>query len=230
MAGRVESSKFPLKTIGFWTIFTLIFSLTVILSGCVNQQQSITFAENVSPEQKKVELKKRLERRYDDEQTHFLLAQLYHAERSFDDAEFYYNNSLRFDPVYKPAQAGIIKLFLDRGDKLKAQHYLENYMSLAGENPTKIVELAREFQEQGLDTYAMDCFQKALDIAPKSAEVHKYLGYFYLSRNDSEKAREHFQTSFEIDATQHDVSRELGKLEVPVEYEGPVPKELAGEG
>ncbi|MBN2588720.1 MAG: hypothetical protein JXA96_02570 [Sedimentisphaerales bacterium] len=219
MAGKIESSKIALRYSGSWTSYIYIFTLLVFLSGCVNQQYG-NFADNVSPEQKKVELKKRLERRYNDAPTHFLLAQLYHADRSWDDAEFYYNNSLRFDPVYRPAQAGMVKLFVDRGDTLKAQHYFENYLNQVGDIPSKIVELGREFQEQGLDTYAMTCFNKGLTIAPKSAEVHKSLGYFYLSKNNKDKAREHFETSFNIDSTQKDVARELGFLGVPIVYEG----------
>ncbi|MBN1974313.1 MAG: hypothetical protein JW787_11785 [Sedimentisphaerales bacterium] len=224
MAGEVESSKLAKKCLSFWTIYIFVFSLVIILSGCVSRPSG-TFADNVSSEQKKVELKRRLEKvKYDDPTTHFLLAQLYHADRAWDDAEFYYNNALTYGPVYMPAQAGIVKLFIDRGDKLKAQHYFENYSNLAGKKPSALVELGREFQQQGLDTYALECFQKAFDLAPKSAEVHKYLGYYYLSKNDKDKARECFENSFNLDRNQHDVSRELGKLGVPVVYEGKPPK------
>ena len=221
MAGKVKSIKITKRYSGFIYIFA--FSFLVILFGCV-QQPRPNFSDDISPEQKKVELKRSLDRRYNDPPTHFLLAQLYHAEGAWDDAEFYYNNALRFDPVYRPAQAGLVKLFIDRGDTLKAQHYYENYMNQVGDNPSKIVELAREFQVQGLDSYAMKCFNEALSIAPKSAEVHKYLGYFYLSRNDKDKAREHFEESFNTDNTQEDIARELGKLGVPIIYEGIPPE------
>jgi tetratricopeptide (TPR) repeat protein len=222
MAGKSDSRKNAKNYSGLWTTYILVFSLLVFLSGCVNQQ-GYAFSDNISPEQKKVELKERLKRRYNDPQAHFLLAQLYQADRSWDDAEFYYNNSLRFDPVYMPAQVGMVKLFLDRSDALKAQHYFENYLNLAGEKPSNIVKLGREFQDQGVDSYAMACFDKALAIAPKSAEVHKYLGYFYLRKNDRNKAIDHFEESFNIDSTQKDVSRELGILGVPVVYDGKAP-------
>ena len=88
---------------------------------------------------------------------------------------------LRFDPVYIPAQVGMVKLFLDRGDTVKAQHYFENYLNLVGDNPSNIVKLAREFQDQRVDNYAMACFNKALEIAPKSAEVQKALGFSTLA-------------------------------------------------
>ena len=225
MAGKVKNIKSIMKYPYFKTIFILVFSLTVILSGCVDPQQNGTFADGISPEQKKVELKKKLERRYKDSETHFLLAQLYHAERNFEDADFHYNRALQYDPVYRPAQAGKVKLYIDRGETLRAQHYFDECINQIGDYPIKIVELAREFQEQNVDTYALTCFNKALELAPKSAEVNKYFGYYYLSRNNEDMARKYFEESFIIDSTQKDVSRELGNLGVPVIYEGkpPVP-------
>ena len=222
MAGKTESSKIRIRKSGSWTIYICVFSLIVFLTGCVNQQP-ITFAENVTPSQKKVELKKRLDRRFNDYEASFLLAQLYHAEKSYDDAEFYYENALRANPVYKPAQAGLVKLFVDRGETVKAQHYFENYLNLAGDIPSKIIELAQAFQDQGVDTFALASLNKALSIAPKSAEVNKALGYYYLKRNDKDKAREYFENSFNIDSKQDDVARELGFLGVPVVYEGKSP-------
>ncbi len=222
MAGKVESILIAKKCSGSWTTYILVLSLLAFLTGCVNQQP-ISFADNVTPSQKKVELQERLKRRYEDPQAHFLLAQLYHAEKSYDNAEFHYNRSLQFDPVYMPPQVGMVKLFLDRGDTVKAQNNFEVYLNLAGDKPTNIIRLAREFQDQRVDNFAIACFNKALEIAPKSAEVQKALGYFYLSRNDKDKAREHFEESFNIDSTQEDVSRELGALGVPVVYDGRTP-------
>ena len=224
MAGKVESCKIKTRYSGFLTIFISVFFLLIFLSGCQNQQR-ITFAENTTPEQKKVELKRWLNEKYhyDDSEAHFLLAQIYHSERNFDDAEFEYNRALQFDPVYRPAQAGLVKLYIDRGDTVKAQHYFENSLNQIGDNPIKIVEFAREFQNQGLDSYALAAFNKALQIAPKSAEVNKYLGYFYLNQNNKDKAREYFENSFNIDSTQEDVARELGKLGVPIIYDAMPP-------
>lgn len=224
MAGKVESNDMPGRYLGFWTIVIFISFLMIIPAGCTNPQPGKGFAGTISPEQKKAELKKKLSRRYEDSQTHFLLGQLYHADRAWDDAEFYYNNALRFDPVYRPAQAGMIKLCVDKGDTLKAQNYLDIYMNHAGESPDQLIDLAAELQKQNVDKYALICFNKALAIAPKSAKVNKAVAYYYLNRNEKDKAREYFENSFNIDRNQPDVSRELGKLNVPIVYESKPPK------
>ncbi len=224
MAGDIEKSKITSCCLSFLSIYFLLFAIIIFLSGCRQPQQGGGFINSVPPEQKKADLKAQLNRKYEDPQTHYLLGQLYHADRAWDDAEFYYNNALRFDPVYRAAQAAMIKLCVDKGDTVRAQHYLDVYMNQAGENPDKLVDLARELQQQQMDTYALTCFNKALEIAPKSANAHKYLGYYYLSKNEKEKAKEHFQVSFEIDGTQHDVALELGKLGVPVVYDARPPQ------
>jgi len=226
MAGEVKSRKITKRFLSFWRSLIFISTFTLILVGCSNPKQG-DFGPTVSPEQKKVELQKSLERKFENPRAHYLLGQLYHAERMWDDAEYHYNNSLRFDPVYRPAQAAMIKLLLDRGDTVKAANYLDSYMNQAAGSPGKLLELALEFQQQQLDTYALSCFQQALDLAPNSANIHKHLGYFYLSRDDKVKAREHFEISFNNDRNQPDVSRELGKLSVPVVYE-PKPGTTAG--
>jgi tetratricopeptide (TPR) repeat protein len=224
MAGDVINRKIPKYISCFWSIFVLLSFIIIFLGGCTRLQQSGGMVNSVSPEQKKAELKAKLDRKYEDPQTHFLLGQLYHADRVWDEAEFYYNNALRFDPVYRPAQAAMIKLCVDKGDTVKAKNYLDIYMNQAGESPDKLVDLARELQRQQMNTYALTCFNKALEIAPKSANVHKYLGYFYLSQNEKEKASEHFQESFKIDSSQYDVARELGKLGVPIIYDAKPPQ------
>jgi Tfp pilus assembly protein PilF len=220
MAGLVKSRKLIRQYLSFWHFFIFSSFFIILLTGCTRPRANGSFAVTVPPEQKKVELQEKLKHKFEDPQTHFLLGQLYHAEKAWDDAEYEYNMALRFDPVYRPAQAAMVKLLMDRGDKLKAQHYFDTYMNQVSDSPDKLIELATELQQQQLDTYALDCYQKALKIAPNSAKVYKSLGYFYLSRNDKDKARESFETSFKLDGNQPDVARELGKLSVPIVYDG----------
>ncbi len=219
MAGTVKSRRLEGKFSSFWQVLILVSFFTIILSGCTTPKTDNGFSMPVPPEKKKAELRESLKRNFEDPQTHFLLGQLYHADKDWADAEYEYNLALRFDPVYRPAQAAMIKLQVDRGDNLKAQHYFEIYMNQAGDSPKKLVDLATNFQQQNVDTFALKAFQKALDIAPNSAMVHKYLGYFYLSRNDKEKAKEYFENSYRLDGNQPDVALELGKLGVPIVYD-----------
>lgn len=219
MAGVVKSKMTEMKVLSFWQISILVSLLAIILSGCETPKPQADFSVPIPPEKKKAELKESLKRNFEDSQTHFLLGQLYHADKAWDDAEYEYNLALRFNPTYRPAEAAMIKLQVDRGDNLKAQHYFEIYMNQAGDSPKKLVDLATNLQQQNVDTYALKCFQKALDIAPNSAMVHKYMGYFYLSKNNKEKAKEYFENSYKLDANQPDVALELGKLGVPIVYD-----------
>ncbi len=161
-----------------------------------------------------------MDQKFEDSGKLFLLGQLYHADKAWDEAEYYYKNSLRFDPIYKPAQAAMIKLMLDRGEPARAQQYLDTYMKQVANSPDKLIELGVEFQQQKLDPYALDCFQKVIELVPNSPEGYKYMGYFYLNKNDKDKATEYFKKSFNLDRLQDDVAFELGKLNVPIVYPG----------
>ncbi|MEJ2649962.1 MAG: hypothetical protein P8016_16325, partial [Sedimentisphaerales bacterium] len=139
MAGVVKSRKLMAKSLGFRNISVFVFFLMIVLTGCTNPGPNNDYYSNLSTEQKKAELRRSLEKNFEDSQTHFLLGQLYQADKAWDDAEYQYNLALRFDPVYRPAQAAMVKLLLDRGDPVKAQHYLETYMNQVKDSPDKLV-------------------------------------------------------------------------------------------
>ena len=218
MAGIVKSMKMHKKLVSFWRFFIFISFLSIISAGCSQPYWNDRYFSTLPPEQQKVELKKYLDVKFEDPQKLFMLGQLYHRDKQWDNAEFYYTNSLRFDPFYRPAQAAMIKLALDRGDQAEAQKYFDMYINQAGKSTDKLIELALEFQQQNLDTYALSCYQKALEIDPNSAKTYKYLGYYYLYKDDKAKAKEAFEKSFNIDRVQPDVALELGRLEVPIVY------------
>ena len=217
MAGKVKSLKLNIEEISFWRTLTCFFFFSFLLvTGC-NETLTENDLAHVTPSEKKVELQKSLDRKFENPQAHYLLGQLYQAERDWPNAEYHYNTALRFDPVHSPAQAAMVKLFLDRGDTMKAANYLEIYMNQVEGSANQLLELALEFQKQDLDNYALNCFEKALALAPNSAKVHKYLGYFYLEKNDKIKAEDHFVLSYELNNKQPDVAYELGLLGVQVQ-------------
>ena len=223
MTGKVKSLKLDIKKMSFWRTLTCFFFFSVLLfyslliTGC-NENLNEEDLAHVTPSEKKVELQKSLDRKFENPQAHYLLGQLYQAERDWPNAEYHYNTALRFDPVYRPAQAAMVKLFLDRGDTAKAVNYLEIYMNQAEGSANQLLELALEFQKQNLDNYALTCFQKALNLAPNSAKIHKQLGYFYLEKSDKVSAEEHFVRSFNIDPLQPDIASELGKLGLTIGF------------
>jgi len=225
MASKVKGrKKSEMKRPFFWLdlfgVFSFAFLLlcTTLLVGCDNNTQTtgMNTVKQTSPKERKAQLLKSLDRKFENPDAHFELGRLYHAEREWSQAEWRYNRALGFDPVHRPAQAAMVKLFIDSGDPSKSRTYADIYMNQVFSSPTQSLELALAFQNERLDDYAMACFQQALNLSPNSPEIHKKIGYYYLSRNDKERAKEYFTRSFQLNPRQPEVAGELGRLGVEV--------------
>jgi len=168
-------------------------------------------------EEKKARLLKQLHRKFENPDAHFELGQLYQANGMWAQAEYYYHNTLSFDPVHRRAQAARVKVLLDGGDTAKAKLLADEYMTQASSSAEKSLRLALAFQEQGLEEYALACYQQALHLAPNSAEINKQIGYYYLSKNDNVRAKAFLVRSFRLNPNQPEVAGELGRLGVVVE-------------
>jgi Flp pilus assembly protein TadD len=86
------------------------------------------------------------------------------------------------------------------------------------------------FEKQGLDDYALKCYQDALKMSPDSPTVNRQLGYYYLLKNKKDLAKEYFIRSFQLNPNQPDVAGELGRLGVAVripEAAAPVSENLS---
>ena len=227
MARRVKSRASKVEGFAFWLrlirplILCLLLCCVLLFGGCENpktQVAKVVHLEKTSPEEKKAELLKLLDRRFENPDAHFELGQLYKAEGLWPKAEYHYNVALSFDPVHRQAQAGMVKLFLDSGDAAKSETYADIYMNqvaVAGSAGGSL-ELALAFQEQQLDAYALASYRQALHLAPNSARIHKHLGFYYLSKNDTVQAKEYLSRSFQLDPRQPEVAGELGRLGVEV--------------
>ncbi len=214
---EVKSLPFRLNVVCFFTFVLLLFC-TMSIVGCNNDTQmtGVNTVKQISAEERKAQLLKSLDRKFENPDAHFELGRLYHAEGQWSDAEWRYHRALNFDPVHWPAQAAMVKLFIDSRDPAKAKNYADIYINKVSVSPTQSLELALAFQNERLDEYATACFQQALSLAPSSPEIHKKIGYYYLSRNDKVKAEEHFVLSYQFDNRQPDVAYELGRLGVEV--------------
>ena len=123
----------------------------------------------------------------------------------------------------------MVKLFIDSREPAKSKNYADIYINKVSVSPTQSLELALAFQNERIDEYATVCFQQALSLAPNSPEIHKKIGYYYLNRNDKERAKEYFTRSFQLDPRQPEVAGELGRLGVEVripQKTGPNPDNL----
>ena len=224
MASKVKRCQSEGKDFSSWfgvnflSTFSLLLFCTILIVGCNNDNQTtgVNNVKQISAEEKKAQLLKSLDRKFENPDAHYELGRLYHAEGQWSQAEWRYHRALNFDPVHWQAQAAMVKLFIDSHDPDKSKNYADIYINKVSVSPTQSLELALAFQNERLDEYAMTCFQQALSLAPNSSEVHKKIGYFYLSRNDKERAKEYFTRSFQLDPKQPEVAGELGRLGVEV--------------
>ena len=223
MTGKVTSRKLKTGGLAFGTrsvfLSILVLSCIFLLFGCNSQQAKVAEAnriKNMPADARKADLQKLLDRKFENQDAHYELAQFYQAEGLWPKAEYHYNVALGFDPSNAEAQAAMVRLFLDSGDTAKSKTYADVHINQARASATQSLRLAMAFQKQQLDEYALACYQQALHLAPSSAKVHKHIGFYYLTKNDNTKAKEHLTRSFQLDPKQPEVAGELGRLGVEV--------------
>jgi tetratricopeptide (TPR) repeat protein len=158
-----------------------------------------------------------LDRRYENPQAHYELARLYHRSQNWLKADFHYNQAISFNPANRPAQAGQIKMFIDRGEAAKAEQYANGYIRQSAGAVIEMIRLGWEFEQLGLDAYALRCYRHALEAAPDSHEANRQMGYYYLNKGDSDQAKRYLMRSFELNPRQPDVAGALGRLGVVVQ-------------
>lgn len=216
MTGEHKSTK----TSATGTLPALVF-LTVtsfVLVGCATTTQETVDSTGVVPsERSERQLLADIERKFENPQAHYELGRLYARSGQWSKAEYHYNVALGFDPALRAAQAGMVKLFMDQGQEAKAQQYASGYIRQVSNNERELLRLAWEFEKLDLDEHAHRCFNQALVVGPDSFEVNKQVGFYYLSKNDTAKARQYLSRSFELNPRQPDVAGALGTLGVVVE-------------
>lgn len=205
-------------------IISVIMLCALFVVGCRNTSaprvdQNVRNAADIH----RAELLKELDKKWENPPVHFELGQLYHAAGDYSKAEYHYNIARGFDPSYREVQAAMVKLQLDKGDKTKADWVANSYMTQAASVPEQLLSLGVAFEKQGLDDYALKCYQEALKTAPDSSAVNRQLGYYYLNKSKKDTAKEYFIRSFQLNPDQPDVAGELGRLGVSIRIpEAPV--------
>ncbi len=189
----------------------------LFVAGC-ESKQSVTMDRNVraGADIQKAALLRELDKKWENPEVHYELGQLYHDSGDWSKAEWHYNIALGFNPALRDAQAAIVKLQFDRGDRAKGQWAADTYMTQASYSAEQTLALGVGFEKQGLLDYALKCYQDALAMAPSSPAVNRQLGYYYLARNQKDLAKDYFIRSFQINPNQPDVAGELGRLGVAV--------------
>ena len=198
----------------FVSLVFLICTL-IIFNGC-NSAKKGGEIKSTPTDKRKAALLKEIDRKFENPQAHYELGQLYQADGMWSQAEYCYNTALTFDPIYRDAQAGIVKVIIGSGDNAKAKLTTEIYMNQVAASPEESLRLGLAFQKQGLDDYALNCYQQALNLAPNSAKINRQIGYYYLSKNDKSRAKDYLTRSFQLNQNQPEVAGELGRLGVAV--------------
>lgn len=216
MAGRHRGVKPMAKR---WLPGALLALFVLALCGCESSGPSSRVG-TVPQARTEADLLAELNRNFENPAVHYELARLHHKSQNWEKADYYYNLSLEFDPAFKPAQAGWVKMFVDRGDPSKAEQFASGYLRQATISVTETLRLADAFEQVGLDEYALRALKQAIGAAPDSAEANKQIGMYYLRRGDSATAKPYLVRSFQLNPRQPDVAGELGRLGVVVEAPG----------
>ena len=197
------------------TVITLVM-LTLTLVSCDTTPTATTPAPKASDIQigYKAELLEQIERKYESPEAHYQLGKLYQAEGRLDKADFEFRVAVGFDPVHFRAQAGLVKVLVDSGQKERADVVAELYTSQTAVSAQKSLLLGKAFRDEDLKDYALNCYFQALGLDPESDEAYKLLGYHYLNEKDKVRAEEYFRRSFELNPYQPEVSGELGRMGV----------------
>jgi tetratricopeptide (TPR) repeat protein len=198
----------------------LLCAIAISMLGCSEMgpaRPGSTVAGTVTSDPAEAALLAELDRRFDNPQAHYELARLYHKSQNWTKAEYRYNQALSLEPANKPAQAGLIKMYIDRGDPASGEQFANSYLRQAASSVDESLRLAAEFQKVGLDDYTFRGLRQALEAGPDSFEANKQMGFYYLAKKDQAKAKQYLVRSFEINPRQPDVAIELGRLGVVVE-------------
>ena len=171
-------------------------------------------------EQREEYLKTQIGRKYESPQAHYELGRIYHTDGRWQKAEIAYRTAVGFDPMLWDAEAALVKLFVDSGDLAKSQAAAQAAIDRGKFSAEMSLLLAKAFQKEYLDDYALRCHSQALALAPDSAAVYKHIGFYYLSKRDLARAEANLRYSFEIDPYQPEVAGELGRMGIIVEVPG----------
>jgi tetratricopeptide (TPR) repeat protein len=167
-------------------------------------------------EQKKVRLLNKVDSKAETAEDNFALGQIYENQGKWGLSIYYYDLSLRFNPSQRDMQAMAVKSVKDSGNAAGAKEAADRAIGQVSRSAAESIGLAVAFQKLSLDDYALTCYTQALTLAPNSSRTNMKIGYYYLSKNDKQRAKEYLARSFQINPGQSEVADELGRLGVPV--------------
>lgn len=204
-------------------IFKMLIAMVMVsllAFGCTNNKKKENPASRISTsttETSKTELRRKIELKYTDAESHYKLGKLYQADGLWEKAEAEYHITSSLDPAHWRAEAAVVKMLLQKGETDRSKLSAEQAMNRASVSAESSLLLGKAFQREFLDEYALSCYQQALSLAPNSAGLQKQIGYYYLSKNDMPRAEGYLRRSFQLNPYQPEVAGELGRMGVIVQ-------------
>jgi tetratricopeptide (TPR) repeat protein len=205
-----------------FVVIGLLACVLMVLEGCAGTVAPAGPINKGAPAPARTEtqLQTNLNEKFENPQAHYELARTYHKAQNWNKAEYHYIQAISFEPSNKAAQAGLVKLYADRGDKPKAEEFANSYLRQAGISVKETLRLGWEFEQLGMDDYALRCYRQAVTAAPDSDAANKQLGQYYLNKGDSANAKQYLMRSIELNPRQPEVAGQLGRLGVIVQTPG----------
>jgi len=200
-----------------WIIAT---ALVFCFGGCQTSDKTSEKPDQIIPptvDEQKTALLNQIEKRYESPEAHYQLGKLYYNDGMFDKSEFEYRVALGFEPVHYRAQAALVNVLKAKNEKNQSGVIANMYINQASVSAEALFRLGKAFQNEGLDEYALNCYQQAQSLAPDSAILYKQIGYYYLAKGDTVRAEENLRHSFQLDPYQTEVASELGRMGVMVQ-------------
>ena len=194
----------------------LALVMCVVIVGCKSKEKK----DRQLIDEKQL-VQKEVDSYYENSSAHYRLGRVYYKENNIMRAQEEFNLAIQFDPANWDAHTALIKTYTDTGENEKAHEFAKKAITFASTLDFNLIGLGKAFRNQGYDNYALQCFEKALALSPKSAEVNKHLGLIYLQKGENDKAEQYLTRSFQIDPSQADVAEGLGKLGIEVKMPRP---------
>ena len=179
--------------------------------------------ETLNPEKER--LQREIDRKFDNAEAHYQLGKIYQGVGLLQRADWEFTLALQFDPIMYKAQAAKVRVYQMMRQLDKSKLAAELYINQSTASAESSAMLGRGFQQEGLEEYALTCYQQALAKAPNSAALHKQIGLYYLGKNDLARAEEYLRQSIQIDPYQPEVAEQLGRMGVVIQ----VPQAQAGQ-
>lgn len=144
---------------------------------------------------------------------YFQLGQVYQEEQNWYLTEYYYDLSMGFERTGLDAQAANVASLKGEDAKSAALTAIGSVSHSAADS----LRLATAFEKQGLDDYALACYNQALALAPNSARANLLVSYFYGRQNENAKAKEYLVKSYQLCPKQNSVPSDLGRQGIPMQ-------------